>query len=83
MSKRKSADIKKKILDCLKKEQLTYAQLERKVNTGFRTIKSNCEEMESYGFVSIKKIEKHESNSRPSFLISITEDGRSFLKKSI
>ncbi len=80
MSKRSSFDIKKKILE-LSKSEKTFAELERKINTGFNTIKSNCEELEKFGFIEIKKEKKHEKNGRPFFIIKITEQGRDFLKK--
>lgn len=60
---------------------MSYAQLERKINTGFETIKSNCEELEKFGFVEIKKMGKHERNGKPYFNIKITEKGFDFLKK--
>lgn len=59
---------------------MTYAQLERKINTGFETIKSNCEELEKFGFIEIKKIEKHERNRRFYFQLTLTSSGLNFLK---
>jgi len=82
MYKRTSIDIKKKILLSIKEKPLSFAQLERKVNTGYRTIKSNCLELESFGFVNIEKIKKHSANGKPSFLVKITERGIEFIKKS-
>ena len=81
MLKRSSFNIKKKILELIKSSALTYAQLERKINTGYRTIKSNCEELESFGLVKIKKNSKHSANGKPFFNIEITDKGREFLKK--
>jgi len=82
MTKRGSQDIKKLILKILDKEgNLTFAQLERKLNTGFRTIKANCEELEEFGAVSIIKKEKHEATGRAYFLVSITAQGRKILEK--
>ncbi len=81
MSKRSSFEIKEKMLKCLKLSSMTYAQLERKINTGFETIKANCEELEKFGFVEIKKIEKHARNGRFYFQIKITENGLNFIKK--
>ena len=81
MYKRSSFEIKKKILFLLKSGDLTYAQLERKTNTGFRTIKNNCDELESYGFIGIEKNEKHPKSGKPFSMIKITENGREFLKK--
>ena len=81
MSKRSSFKIKEDILEYLKSSSMSYAQLERKINTGFDTIKSNCEELKKFGFVEIKKIPKHTRNGRPYFQIKITEKGLDFLKK--
>lgn len=79
MSKRSSFDIKKKILELVKSPK-TFAELERKVNTGFVTIKENCEELEKFGFIKITKMNKHEKNGKPYFEIKITEQGINFLK---
>ena len=81
MSKRSSFDIKKKILELVKSPK-TFAELERKVNTGFVTIKENCKELAKFGFVTIKKIAKHSMNGKPYFEIKITEQGSDFLKKN-
>lgn len=81
MFKRSSYDIKKKILLALKDKPLSYAQLERKINTGFRTIKSNCQELEQFGQVKIDKI-KHPATGRTAYIVSITRQGLKFLGKS-
>lgn len=81
MSKRSSYEIKKKILLALKDKSLSYAQLERKINTGFRTIKSNCQELEQFGQVKIDKI-KHPATGRTAYIVSITKQGLKFLEKS-
>ncbi|MEM3374006.1 MAG: winged helix-turn-helix domain-containing protein [Candidatus Woesearchaeota archaeon] len=79
--KRKSYDIKKSILNYIKDSSLTYTELERKVNTCFSTIKNSCKELEEFGLVNIKKVEKHQANGKPSYLVSITEKGREVLEK--
>lgn len=79
MSKRGSFEIKKKILE-LSKTEKTFAELERKVNTGFVTIKDNCIELEKFGFLIIKQEKKHEKNGKPFFKIKTTEQGINFLK---
>jgi len=79
MSKRTSFEIKKKILE-LSKTEKTLAELERKINTGFNTIKSNCEELEKFGFLKIEKGKKHEKNGKPFFKVKTTEQGMNFLK---
>jgi len=81
MLKRSSFDIKKKILELVKSPK-TFAELERKVNTGFITIKENCDELEKFGFVTIRKISKHSMNGKPYFEVRITEQGNNFLKKN-
>ncbi len=81
MYKRSSLNIKKKILELITSSPMTFAQLERKVNTGFITIKTNCEELQLYGFVKIEKKEKHQRSGRPYFQVKITEKGREFLKR--
>lgn len=81
MSKRSSFEIKKKILE-LSKSEKSLAELERKINTNFNTIKSNCKELEKFGFIKIAKENKHEKNGRPFFKIKITEQGIKFLKSN-
>ena len=81
MSKRTSFDIKKRILELLKSSSLTFAQLERKTNTGYNTIKNNCEELVLYGFIKIEKKEKHPKSGRPFYQLKTTDKGSEFIKK--
>ncbi|HIH91598.1 TPA: hypothetical protein HA281_02240 [Candidatus Woesearchaeota archaeon] len=81
MPKRSSYEVDKKILMVLKEGPVTYAKLERKVNTGFRTIKSRCEHLETLGSVKVKKIDRHPATGRPSFEVSITGAGMEALKR--
>lgn len=81
MHKRQSYQIKEKILNVVKEAPATYAQLERKVNTGFRTIKANCKELELFGQITISGVKKHPANGKPSFSVSITPQGMELLKK--
>jgi len=71
-------EIKKKIISSLKKGDLSFAQLERKINTGFRTIKQNCEELEMFGLIQILKEDKHPKNGKPFYTIKITTKGKEF-----
>ena len=80
MSKRPSYQIKKQILHKIKEKPASYAELERKVNTGYRTIKLNCEELKEYDFIQIEKI-IDPANGRPSNVVKITEKGLKQLKK--
>lgn len=82
MSKRGSQQIKKEILGVLSTgKAYSYAELERKINTGYRSIVYNCKELESFGAVTIRQVQKHEANGRPYFQVSITENGRNILKR--
>ena len=65
----------------VREEPLSYAQLERKINTGFRTIKQDCEELEAYDIISVEKIDKDPANGKPSYRIKITTHGIKSLEK--
>jgi len=80
MSKRKSYEIKRKILFTLKEQDLTYSELERKINTGYRTIKLNCEELENFGQIKIISEKKHPTNGKNYKIVKITKEGINFLK---
>ena len=80
MQKRTSYEIKEHILRCVKEKSYSYAQLERKINTGFRTVKSNCRELQEYGLVKIQTMKEHPSNNKLFYIISITERGIEFLQ---
>ena len=81
MTKRSSYEIKKDILFFVKEKPATYASLERKINTGFRTIKANCEELESFGQVLIEKMKKHPANGKQAHIVKLTKQGSDFLRK--
>lgn len=83
MNKRSSYEIKKKIFGVLKESSANYAILERKVNTGFRTVKKNCEELHDMGFIKIKKKKKHPKNGKEYYDISLTKQGSKYIKKKI
>ena len=80
MSKRSSYVIKKQILLKVKEKPASYAELERKVNTGYRTVKANCEELKEYDFIEIQSV-TDPANGRPSHVVKITEKGLKQLKK--
>ena len=82
MKKRKSSDIRMKILWTVRETPATYSILERKVNTGFRSIKQNCEDLEMHGEVMIKESKRHPKNGRPYKTIHITDRGMELLEKS-
>ena len=80
MPKRSSFEIKKRILSSLKEKPLSYAELERKVNTGYRTVKANCEELEQLGNVKIQE-GTHKANARKAYTVSITSQGLKLLAR--
>jgi predicted transcriptional regulator len=54
--KRKPLEIKKKIIEILKKEgEVSIKKLEKKVNTNYQTIINNCEELEYLGIIKTRK----------------------------
>lgn len=81
MAKRGSYEIKKQILLTVREKPASYAELERKIDTGFRSIKNNCNELSDYGYITVEKVERDPSNGRPSFKVKISESGRSFLSR--
>lgn len=81
MTKRGSYEIKKQILMVVREKPATYAQLERKIDTGYRTVKANCDELSDYGYIDVEKVERHPANGRPSFIVKISENGRTFLTR--
>ncbi len=74
MSKRSSHEIKRKILLAIKETPATYAQLERRVNTGYRSIKANCEELKYFDQIHIEE-KQHPANGKISHSVSITPKG--------
>lgn len=83
MAKRGSYEIKKQILLAVRETPASYAKLERKVNTGFRSIKNNAQELSDYGYITIETIERDPANGRQSYKVKISESGLSFLGKRV
>ncbi|MBI4152420.1 hypothetical protein HY495_01805 [Candidatus Woesearchaeota archaeon] len=81
MKKRSSYQIEERILLIVKEKPATYAGLERKLSTGYRTIKANCEVLERFGQVKIQE-KIHPANGRSSHLVSITPQGFDTIKKA-
>ncbi len=64
--RRKALDIKKKILEVLKKEkELSLRELETKVNTNNKTLKTQIEELEWFEKVIAKKYSRNCKNGKP------------------
>ena len=75
MPKRSSYEIKEKILLYVKEKPATYAQLERKVNTGFRTIIANVKELINFGLLEVEYLNNHPKNAHVYHLVKITPQG--------
>lgn len=64
--RRKALEIKKKIVEILKKNgETSMRKLETKTNTNNLTIKAQIEELEWFGKVEVKKYSKNKTNGRP------------------
>ncbi len=82
MSGRTSLQLKKEILSALQDgKSHSYAELERKVNSNWQTIRNHSKELEIFGCVKIQQRKSHERNNKPYFEVSITNQGRDILKK--
>jgi len=79
MKKRNSFEIRKEILALLKNKSMTLSELERKVNTNSRTIKNDCEELEYYKLISLRK-QVHPSNGKISHNFALTKNGLEIIK---
>jgi len=72
--KRKPLEIKKKILEILKKEQtISIKKLERKVNTNYQSILNNCEELAYFGFVKINSTKENSLNGREYLTVTLIQ----------
>lgn len=80
MPKRRSYDIKQTILLVVSEKPVHLTSLGRKVNTGYRTIKENCQELEELGLLDIQQ-QKSPTNGRLSYVASISENGLKIMKK--
>lgn len=68
--KRKPLEIKKKILEILNKEQsISIKKLERKINTNYQTILNNCEELEYFKMLKIRKTKDNSKNGREYLIV--------------
>lgn len=71
MSKRTSLEMKKAILEVLAdKVEHSYVDLERKVNTNWQTVRTQCKELEVFEAVTITENK-----------VKITDKGIEYLKK--
>ena len=80
MSKRHSYEIIGNLLLRVKEKEATYSELERNLNTGYRTIKTNCELLEKLGQVKITRKDRHPMNGRETYVVSLTGEGMKSVK---
>jgi predicted transcriptional regulator len=81
MPKRTTYEIRDNIVMIIKDGEYFLSKLEKKVKTNFLTVKRICSDLELLGLVKINRIEKHPSNGKESYNISITEQGRKYSVK--
>lgn len=82
MQSRNPLEIKRMILSLLSKDKaMTYAQLEKKTNGNWRTIRNQCNELEIFDCVEIVEMKSHKLNNKPYTEIRITKRGFDVLKK--
>lgn len=62
---RSGLQIKKEILDCLRKGEHVISQLERKINTSDKVILRHVKELEFLGLVEVRKHERSDNTGRP------------------
>lgn len=78
----KSLKIKKKILTALiEGKSLTYAQLEKKVKTNWKSIRAHCQELQIFECVKIQEKQHHKINNRSYTQITITKKGQEVIQR--
>lgn len=79
MARRIALDLKKRILELLKRRDRSIRELETKVNTNHNTIIAQLKELEFFDAIEIIKIKKNPKTGRPSTSIKITGKGRELI----
>lgn len=74
--KRTPLEIKKEIIALLKEKQRSLRELDIKVNCGYRTIISQCKELEHLGIVKVIKHQRNPKTGRPYSTVELTAYGR-------
>lgn len=80
MPRKKGLQIKKEIIKHLKTKEMSLRELETKINTNYKSIRTHCKELEYFGFVEFIKHEKNAQNGRPFTSVKIIVGGRSLIK---
>ncbi len=78
MSRKAGLEIKKSILQELKKKDCSLRELETKVNTNYLTIRTHCKELEYFGFIKLEQMPVNKRNGKPFTKVTITPTGRKF-----
>ena len=65
MARKSGLDIKKRILEVLKRGECSLRGLETKVNTNYQSIRKHVEELEYFGKVEVIKHKRSEKTGRP------------------
>lgn len=65
----------------LREKPLSFTQIQTKLSTNYDSVRHNCEELALYEQVSIKRIERHPDNGKPSYEVGLTGRGFRTLKK--
>lgn len=82
MKKRSTYQLREKILFLLKEsESLTLTQIQTKLSTNYESVKNNCQDLETYGLIEIKKEKKHSKNGKPYYSVKLTKEGYSTLNR--
>ncbi|MCK4650073.1 hypothetical protein KAT36_02470 [Candidatus Pacearchaeota archaeon] len=71
MAYRSGLDIKKRIINALKKGPQVISEMERKVDTSDRVIKRHVAELEYLGIVKTVRYEKSKKNGRPYSVVKL------------
>ncbi|MEW5937345.1 MAG: hypothetical protein AB1665_05975 [Candidatus Thermoplasmatota archaeon] len=81
--KRKSDEIKMQILRLLEDGRVyTYSGISRSLDTGYPTVKANCEFLRVLGLIELSLTKKEESASgRGQSAVRITKKGRTWLSE--
>lgn len=75
-------ETKKAILNALKDgEPYSYAQLEKKAKSNWRSVKISCRELEAFGLITVEHKKSHPKTKVPYSEVAITELGRKALRK--
>lgn len=83
MVRRNAIEIRKEILELLKQnKEVSIRKIETKVNSNFKTIKRQVEDLESLGFIKIHSYNSHPKNQKPYKACVIKEAGIKWINEN-